>query len=51
MVVEGLSEIDEALVKVSEAATRLWRTGVMSKKDGGWSTRYARLTWSVDGGR
>ena len=54
VVVEGLSEIGEARAKVGEVATRLWRTGVTSKKDGGWSTRSANgsqgLSVVVDGG-
>ena len=49
-----LSEVGEALAKVGEAATGLWRTGVTSKKDGGWSTRSAKgsqsLSMVVDGG-
>ena len=37
--VEGSPEVGEALAKVGESTTVLWKTGVTSKEDGGWSTR------------
>ena len=37
-----LSVVGEVLAKVGKAAIELWRTGVTSKKDGGWSTRSAK---------
>ena len=35
-------EVGETLVKVGDVAARLWRTEVISKKDGGWLTRSAK---------
>ena len=50
----ALLEAGEALEKVGKAVTVLWRTGVTSKKDGGWLTRSAKgsqgLSIVVDGG-
>ena len=47
-------EVGEALAKVGEAATGLWRTRVTSKTNGGWLMRSAKgsqgLSMVVDGG-